>query len=81
MSREDIQSILQLGAMYSMCQFEHAAVEDLKTALTRFERNRTMWIWHDDHSSLASHSILAVMVGVVYDSLVFKTKSEIWHNV
>ena len=63
-----------------MCQFEHAAVGELKTALTQFERNRTMWIWHD-HSTLASHGILAVMVGVAYDSLVFKTESEIGHNV
>ena len=80
MSREDILSILQLGARYSMCQFEHATVEELKATLTHFERNRTIWVWHD-HSSLASHGILAVMVGVVYDSLVFKSESEIGHNV
>ena len=80
MSREDILSILQLGARYSMCQFEDTTVEELRAALTQFERNRTMWIWHD-HSTLASHGILAVMVGVVYDSLVFKTESEIGHNV
>ena len=63
-----------------MCQFEHATVEELKAALTKFERSRTMWIWHD-HSTLASHGILAVMVGVVYDSLVFKTEGEIGNNV
>ena len=45
MSKEDSLSILQLGAKY--CQFEHAAVEELKAALTWFERNRTIWVWHD----------------------------------
>ena len=76
MSKEDVLSILQLGARYSMHHYENATVEELKAALTRFERNRTIWVWHD-HSSLASHGILAVMVGVVYDSIVFKTDVEV----
>ena len=39
-----------------------------------------IWIWHD-HSCLASHGILAVMVGVVYDPIVFKTESEVSQSV
>ena len=35
MSREDILSILQLGARYSMCQFEDMTVEELRAALDR----------------------------------------------
>ena len=55
-------------------------MEDLRTLLKKFERNQTIWIWHD-HFTLASHGILAVMVGVVYDSLVFKTESEVGRSV
>ena len=32
--------------------------------LTRYERNRMLWVWHD-HSSLVSHGIVALMVGVL----------------
>ena len=80
MSKDDVLSILQIGAQYSMHQFVNAPVEDLKACLAKFERNRTIWFWHD-HSSLASHGVLAVMVGVVYDSLVFKTENEVKQNV
>ena len=80
MSREEVLSILKLGARYSMHQFKHATIEELKAILAQFERSRTIWIWHD-HSSLASHGILAVMVGVVYDSIVFKTEDEVGQNV
>ena len=31
---------------------------------------RSLWMWHD-HSSLASHGIIAVMVGVVYNPVLF----------
>ena len=80
MSRDDVLCILQLGAGYSMHQFADVPMEDLKVCLTRFERNRSIWIWHD-HSSLGSHGVLAVMVGVVYDTLVFKTETEVGHSV
>ena len=80
MCEDDILDILRRGAIYSMKQFEKATLADLKCALTRFERNRAIWIWHD-HSCLASHGILAVMVGVVYDPIVFKTESEVGQNV
>ena len=46
----------------------------------KFEQSQTIWIQHD-HSTLALHGILAVMVGVVYDTLVFKTESEVGRNV
>lgn len=80
MCEDDILDILRRGAIYSMKQFEKATLAELKCALTRFERNRAIWIWHD-HSCLASHGILAVMVGVVYDPIVFKTGSEVGQNV
>ena len=80
MSSEDELSILQLGAGYSMQQYANIAVEDLKALLMKFEQSQTIWIQHD-HSSLVLHGILAVMVGVMYDSLVFKTESEVDKNV
>ena len=36
---------------------------------------RSLWMWHD-HSSLASHGIIAVMVGVVYNPVLFLSESE-----
>ena len=39
-----------------------------------------IWIWHD-HSCLVSHGIVAVMIGVVYDPIVFKTESEVGQSV
>ena len=35
----------------------------------------SLWLWHD-HSSLASHGIIAVMVGVVYNPVLFLSESE-----
>ena len=52
-----------------------SCVEKVKTHLTRYERNRMLWIWHD-HSSLVSHGIIALMVDVLYDPIVFSSKSE-----
>ena len=80
MSKNDVLEILQVGAVYSKHAYLNDTVEDLRALLKKFERNRTIWIWHD-HSTLASHGILAVMVGVVYDSLVFKTESEVGRSV
>ena len=80
MHKEDILSILRHGARCSMNQFEEANLDKLKCVLTKFERNRAIWIWHD-HSTLASHGILTVMVGVVYDPIVFKTESEVGQSV
>ena len=57
MNGEDVLSILQMGARYSMHQFAHATEQELKALLAQLERNRTIWIWHD-HSSLASMAVL-----------------------
>ena len=35
----------------------------------------SLWMWHD-HSSSASHGIIAVMVGVVYNPVLFLSESE-----
>ena len=59
-----------------MYHLSDATVEELRVCLTKFKWNCKFCVWHD-HSSLASHGILVVMVGVVYDSLVFKSESEI----
>ena len=80
MSSEDKLSILQLGAGYSMQQYANIDVEDLIVLFMKFEQSQTIWIWHD-HSSLPLHGNLAVMVGVVYDSLVCKSESEVGRNV
>ena len=46
-----------------------------KHILTHYERNRMLWVWHD-HSTLVSRGILALTVGVLYDPIVFFSKSE-----
>jgi hypothetical protein len=51
------------------------STEELRQLLAHHESKRSLWIWHD-HSSLASHGIIAVMVGVVYDPVLFFTESE-----
>ena len=76
MSKEGISDILGHGALYSMNQFEKVNLDELKCMLAKFECNRAIWIWHD-HSTLASHGILAVMIGVMYDLIVFKTESKV----
>ena len=73
MSGEDELTILQLGAGYSMQQYANMTVEDL---LMKFEQSRNIWIWHD-HSRVALHGILAVMVGVVYNSLVLTLRVKL----
>ena len=35
----------------------------------------SLWLWHD-RSSLASHAIIAVMVGVVYNPVLFCLSSS-----
>ena len=80
MSKEYILGVLRKGAGYFMNQFENLSLEELKHLLSKYERTRTIWIWHD-HSSLASHGILAIMVGVMYDPIVFMTENEIGKNV
>ena len=52
-----------------------APLEELKARLTHYERNRILWVWHD-HSTLVSHGILALMVGVLYDPIVSFSESE-----
>ena len=47
----------------------------LKETLKRWERTRTLWFWHD-HSTLLSYGIVLVIVGVMYDPMVFFTDSE-----
>ncbi len=79
-NKEDILKILECGACFLIKQFEEAALEHLKCFLTKFEQNQKIWIWHD-HSGLASHGIVAVMIGLVYDPIVFKTETESGQSV
>ena len=51
------------------------STEELRVLLAQYERRRSLWVWHD-HSSLASHGIIAVMVGVVYNPVLFLSESE-----
>ena len=66
MNKKGILNIFEHGACFSMKQFEEATLEQLKSFLTKFEWNRMIWIWHD-HSCLASHGIVAVMIEVAYE--------------
>ena len=51
------------------------STEELRQQLDEYESKHSLWIWHD-HSSLASHGIIAVMVGVVYNPVLFLSESE-----
>lgn len=59
MSKNDVLEILQVGAGYLKHAFSNDTVEDPRILLNKSERNRTIRIWHD-HSTLASHGLLAV---------------------
>ena len=37
---------------------------------THNEQSRSLWVWHD-HSSIVSHGIIAVMIGIMYDPIAF----------
>ena len=76
MGEDEVLSLLNDHPMVSCdCDLSAAPLEELQARLTHYERNRMLWVWHD-HSSLFSHGILALMVGVLYDPIVFFSESE-----
>ena len=70
------ERILELLNMVDGCEHTNYSTDELGEILTHNERSRSLWVWHD-HSSLVSHGITAVMIGIMYDGrCVWK---EGWH--
>lgn len=44
--------------------------------LRKLERTRTLAVWHD-HSTLLGKGYVLITVKIVYDTIVFKTQSEV----
>ena len=61
MTREKILEILH---MVNGSEHANYSTDELREILTRSERSRSLWVWHD-HSSLVSHGIIAVMIGIM----------------
>ena len=69
------ERILELLNMVDGSEHTDYSTDELKEILTHNERSRSLWVWHD-HSSLVSHGIIAVMIGIMYDPIVFLSESE-----
>ena len=48
----------------------------LRDILRKLERTRTLAVWHD-HSTLLGKGYVLITVKILYDTMVFKTQSEI----
>lgn len=73
MSKEDF---LQLYKQLNIQLPEETSLKVLKLTLMKYERTRTLAIWHD-HATIASKGYILVTVKVVYDRAVFLDDSEI----
>ena len=69
------ERILELLNMVDGSEHTNYSTDELREILTHNERSRSLWVWHD-HSSLVSHGIIAVMIGIMYDPIVFLSESE-----
>ena len=69
------ERILELLNMVDSSEHTNYSIDGLREILTHNERSCSLWVWHD-HSSLESHGIIAVMIGIMYDPIVFLSMSE-----
>ena len=69
MCHDDLVAILK-GS--SQVDVSAKSTEELRQLLAQHESKRCLWMWHD-HSSLASHGIIAVIVDVIYNPVLFFT--------
>ena len=65
MSRERILELLHL---VNGSEHTNYSTDELREILTHNERSRSLWVWHD-YSSLVSHGIIVVMIGIMYDPI------------
>jgi hypothetical protein len=76
MSRKDILELISKVAPSALPEFESKEVHTMRTLLTMCQRNRSMWVW-SDHSVLLGYGLVVIVVGVVYDPLVYLTDEEV----
>ena len=64
MGKDEVLGLLNdhpmVSCNYCNGELDATPLEELKTRLTHYERNRMLWVWHD-HSSSVSHGILALI--------------------
>ena len=76
LSKEDILNLLSKVAPGSISDFKDCNLEVMQRKLKLFQRNRALWVW-SDHSVLQGYGLVLIVVGIVYDPLVFYTDSEL----
>ena len=69
------ERILELLHMVDGSEHTNYSTDELREILTHNEQSRSLCVWHD-HSSLVSHGIIAVMIGIMYDPIVLLSESE-----
>ena len=76
MRKEDILALVSKVAPSVLPEFESKNLQGMQTLLKGFQRNRALWVW-SDHSVLLGHGLVLIVVGAVYDPLVYFTDNEI----
>ena len=75
MSREDIITLVSKVAPCAIPEFESKNLQGMQM-LRVCQRNRALWMW-SDHSVLLGYGLVLIVVGAVYDPLVYLTDDEL----
>ena len=73
MSREEIASFM---TKINYRPPPNASLADLQNTISKFQRTRTLAIWHD-HSTILNTDYILFAVWIVYDPAVFYTQTEV----
>ena len=76
MSREDIITLVSKVAPCAIPEFESKNLQGMQMLMRVCQRNRALWMW-SDHSVLLDYGLVLIVVGAVYDPLVYLTDNEL----
>ena len=76
MSSEDILELVAKVAPSALPEFKSKDLQCMQTLLRVCQRNRALWVW-SDHSVLLGYGLVLIVVGAVYDPLVYLTDDEV----
>ena len=76
MSKEDILALVSKVAPSVLPEFESKNLQGMQTLLRGFQRQRALRVW-SDHSVLLGYGLVLIVVGAVYDPLVYLTDDEL----
>ena len=76
MSSIDILALVAKVAPSALPEFESKDIQYMQTLLRVCQRNRALWVW-SDHSVLLGYGLVLILVGAVYDPLVYLTDDEV----